>query len=283
MIDYYPPRLLRSPHVQTVLSSRLLRRLGPQRAASAIPGTETIVLPAALNGGSAHLNREMFHSGRIDEVVAACNALCERYPAPGTGLMGYSLGGNFALRLLAHPQLTRAIRGGLSVCPVIDPAPAAELLDAGWAGYRWWFVKKWQHAMREKAAAFPEFYDFGDTFAEQSVVALTERFVDQHTDYPNAAQYYRDYTITNELLARIDRPTWLIAAADDPVLHIAPVRALKPTDHLQIAITEHGGHCAYLDSYRLSSSLGPFSTNLFDRLLRDGPGAGNPDLAALHV
>lgn len=340
MNDYRPPPLLRSPHVQTVLSSRLLRRLTRGTGATDLPGTECVVLPASLNGGperlmacvdtgaarkpllilihgwlgaadspymersarafraagyrvarlllrdhggSAHLNEEMFHSGRIDEVVAACNALCERYPSSGTGLMGYSLGGNFTLRTLAHPALSRQVRAGLAVCPVVDPAPAAVELDAGWYGYRWWFIKKWHRAMREKKAAFPDRYDFGDTFREDSVVRLTERFVRDHTGYDSVEDYYRDYTITSEMLARIDRPTWLVAAADDPVVAVGPVRKLQPTDHLRIEIAQHGGHCAFIDSYRLSTYLNPYSTALFNRVLEHQPEAagqntGQPQL-----
>ena len=185
--------------------------------------------------------------------------------------MGYSLGGNFTLRVLAHPQLTPALKAGLAVCPVIDPAPAAVELDAGWYGYRWWFIKKWHRAMREKEQAFPERYDFGDTYEETSVARLTERFVAEHTDYDHVDDYYRDYTITNELLARIDRPTWLLAAADDPVVAVDPVRRLKASDSLRIGITDHGGHCAYLDSLRLTSFLGPFSTHHFNTELDHQP------------
>ena len=335
MNDYLPPPLLRSPHVQTVLSSRLLRRLTRATGTTELPGTECVILPASLtggperlmacvdtgaaekpllilihgwlgaadspymersarafraagyrvarlllrdHGGSAHLNEEMFHSGRIEEVVAACNALCERYPAPGAGLMGYSLGGNFTLRTLAHPALSRRIRAGLAVCPVIDPAPAAIELDAGWYGYRWWFIKKWHRAMREKMAAFPHRYDFGNTFKEDSVVRLTERFVQEHTDYDTVEDYYRDYTITNELLERIDRPCWLVAAADDPVVAIEPVRALRATDQLRIEISDHGGHCAFLDSYSLSTYLNPYSTALFNRALKHQPARAQPDV-----
>lgn len=334
MNDFKPPPLLRSPHVQTVLSSRIVRRLTRGTGATDLPGTECVVLPASLyggrerlmacvdtgadekpllilihgwlgaadspymersarafrgagyrvarlllrdHGGSAHLNEDMFHSGRIDEVVAACNALCERYPAPGAGLMGYSLGGNFTLRTLAHPALSRHIRAGLAVCPVIDPAPAAVELDAGWYGYRWWFIKKWHRAMREKMAAFPERYDFGDTFKEDSVVRLTERFVREHTDYDTVDEYYHDYTITSEILKQIDRPTWLVAAADDPVVAVEPVRALKPTDQLQIEISDHGGHCAFIDSYSLSTYLTPYSTALFNRVLEHQPARPAPD------
>ncbi|MEM9741342.1 MAG: alpha/beta fold hydrolase [Pseudomonadota bacterium] len=328
-LSYQPPRLLRSPHVQTVLSSRIVKNLGKHKAAADIPGTETLILPASLtngperllacvdrspidaplmilihgwlgaadspymarsaaafqdagyrvarlllrdHGGSAHLNEDMFHSGRIDEVVAACNELCARFGAHGAGLMGYSLGGNFTLRALAHPQLSTALAAGLAVCPVIDPAPAAVQLDAGWAGYSWWFVKKWHRAMREKELAFPARYRFSDPqqslFAERSVVRLTERFVEDHTPYASADEYYQSYTITDATLNEIARPTMILAAVDDPVVAVEPIQLLTPPPAVGIRVENYGGHCAFLDSYRLSSFVSPFSTAFFNREIR---------------
>ncbi|RBF42040.1 alpha/beta hydrolase, partial [Xanthomonas oryzae pv. oryzae] len=51
------------------------------------------------HGGTHHLNVDLFHSDRIDEVVNAAGDLWRRFPAPQLLAAGYSLGGNFALRL----------------------------------------------------------------------------------------------------------------------------------------------------------------------------------------
>ncbi|HSS05660.1 MAG TPA: alpha/beta fold hydrolase, partial [Rhodanobacteraceae bacterium] len=50
------------------------------------------------HGETHHLNREIFHSCRIDEVVAAVGAIAEHFPARALAIAGFSLGGNFALR-----------------------------------------------------------------------------------------------------------------------------------------------------------------------------------------
>uniref|UniRef100_UPI00114145B8 alpha/beta fold hydrolase n=1 Tax=Pseudoxanthomonas sp. z9 TaxID=2584942 RepID=UPI00114145B8 len=51
------------------------------------------------HGDTHHLNEELFHSNRIDEVVHAVGDVAARFPTRPMVLAGYSLGGNFALRV----------------------------------------------------------------------------------------------------------------------------------------------------------------------------------------
>jgi predicted alpha/beta-fold hydrolase len=50
-------------------------------------------------------------------------------------------------------------------------------------------------------------------------------------------------------------PTRLIAAADDPVIPIADLKDLAITPALDIEVFARGGHCAFLEDYRLRSWL----------------------------
>ncbi|MFT4797890.1 MAG: putative alpha/beta-fold hydrolase, partial [Candidatus Azotimanducaceae bacterium] len=49
------------------------------------------------HGGTTHLNEGMFHNGLIDEVVDVVGQIKVHYGQ--VGIVGFSLGGNFALRL----------------------------------------------------------------------------------------------------------------------------------------------------------------------------------------
>ncbi|MXY57930.1 MAG: alpha/beta fold hydrolase, partial [Gammaproteobacteria bacterium] len=71
------------------------------------------------HGGTASCNREMFNSARIGEVLDACNTLVEQYSPASAGIMGFSLGGNFALRLACHADLDHRLVACLAVSPVI--------------------------------------------------------------------------------------------------------------------------------------------------------------------
>ncbi|MEE8308284.1 MAG: alpha/beta fold hydrolase, partial [Gammaproteobacteria bacterium] len=86
-------------------------------------GYEIFRLNLRDHGGTVHLNEELFHSCRINEVVAAVRWVTERYAAPRNFLAGFSLGGNFGLRVAVRAtaagiELDRVI----AVCPVLSPA-----------------------------------------------------------------------------------------------------------------------------------------------------------------
>ena len=73
------------------------------------------------HGPSHHLNPELFHSNRIGEVVGAVGALAERYRPEALMLAGFSLGGNFCLRVAARaPAAAGGERLGRPV-PIEDP------------------------------------------------------------------------------------------------------------------------------------------------------------------
>ena len=187
--EFLPPRWLRSPHLQSVLSSSPLRAIRARRRLHAVGATHaTVVLdvgngvrlqgvhsvkpgvdPRGLvvllhgwegsvdsnymrltasslldagfavfrlnfrdHGGSHHLNEGLFHSNRIDEIVDAVRVVAARWPIQPLFAAGYSLGGNFALRLAlrAHSHglpLQRAV----AVCPLLDPARTMDAMEAG--------------------------------------------------------------------------------------------------------------------------------------------------------
>src|SRR5262249_26428274 len=62
-------------------------------------GSDVFRLNLRDHGPSHHLNEDIFHSGRIAEVVGAVEAIAKRYPTRRLSIAGFSLGGNFALRV----------------------------------------------------------------------------------------------------------------------------------------------------------------------------------------
>jgi predicted alpha/beta-fold hydrolase len=318
-MEFRPPRLLRSPHVQTLLSSRLVRGFDTtgfdllQRAATlTLECRDAVRLQAVVNadrtgaplvivvhgwlgradspyvrrastalyragfnvarlllrdhGDTAGLNPELFNAARIDEVVDACNLLAARHGSAGTGLMGFSLGGNFSLRVAAHPDCSPAMRACLAVCPVVDPATSAAALDAGWAPYRWYFVRKWREAFAAKAAAFPGRYDFSATRRMDRIGALTDYLVERYTPFANAADYYAHYTLTPARLAPIVMQTRVLATADDPVIPLATVEPLRGANGGLVELSARGGHCAFIENYGLRSALDAYAVRYFQRL-----------------
>ncbi len=320
-MDFRPHPLLRSPHLQTLLSSRLVRQrdgIGAHLVGQAEtllltcrdgvrlqallnraerPGAPLVVLlhgwlgradspylrraSTALyeagftvarlllrdHGQTAHLNPDMFHAARIDEVVDACNALVEHAGSSSGGLLGFSLGGNFALRLAANERISTTFRTALAVCPVMDPAAAVSNLDGGWIAYQRYFLNKWRRAFMEKQAAFPDRYDFTGALRLSRVDTLTDYFVSRHTEFRDARDYYSHYTVTGRLLSRLRMPVKILAAEDDPVVPAEHFRRLSRSDGADLlTLTRHGGHCGYIKDFSLASAVDAHALSHFAAL-----------------
>ena len=208
------------------------------------------------HGETFALNRDLFHSCRIDEVVGALAAITAQHPAARTFVVGHSLGGNFALRAAARaPAAGIPLTKVVALCPVLRPASTMRALEEGLWVYRHYFLRRWRRSLLAKAACFPELYDFGDLRRFPTLTATTEFFATRYASFPDLDAYLNGYAITGDALARLTVPARLIAAADDPVIPIADLRDLAVTPALTIDVSPHGGHCAFLEDYRLRSWL----------------------------
>lgn len=219
-------------------------------------GFEVFRLNFRDHGETFALNRELFHSCRIDEVVQAVRAVIAAHRAPRTFLIGHSLGGNFALRVAVRaPAAAIELAKVVAICPVLRPHSTMHALETGLWVYREYFLRRWRRSLLAKAECFPDLYDFGDLRRFSTLTATTEFFVKQYTSFGDLDSYLSGYAVTGNALAGLSVPTRLIAAADDPVIPIADLRDLAAPRALEIDVLAQGGHCAFLESYRLASWL----------------------------
>ncbi|MGQ0384554.1 MAG: YheT family hydrolase [Gammaproteobacteria bacterium] len=201
------------------------------------------------HGGTHGLNRDLFHSCRIAEVVGAVARVQSLHPDAQLSLAGFSLGANFWLRVGAHaPSAGLRIARIVAVCPVLDPATTLAALESGPAIYRWYFLRKWRRSLLEKQAAWPSAYDFGELLSDSSLTEMTDRMVRQYTDFPNLAAYLRGYAITGSVLEPLAAPTTVITSRDDPMILARDLDKLARPASLKVVLTERGGHCGYMDS-----------------------------------
>jgi len=211
-------------------------------------GFDVIRLNLRDHGPTHHLNVDMFHSCRIAEVVGAIARIQQGNPGKSLSLAGFSLGGNFALRVGARAAgAGLRIRKIVAVCPVLDPAVTLEALEHGPAIYREYFMLKWRSSLRKKQAAWPRHYDFDELMRERSLTRMTARMVADYTGYPDLASYLAGYAITGEALATLAVDSRIITALDDPMILPRDLARLARPGSLRITTTRRGGHCGFVD------------------------------------
>jgi predicted alpha/beta-fold hydrolase len=218
------------------------------------------------HGDTHHLNRDLFHSCRIDEVVGAVAAVARRFPERPLIIGGYSLGGNFALRVaLRAPAAGIPLAWVFAVCPVISPhAGLASIESAPWF-YETYFLRKWRRSLQRKQTHFPDRELFSRAELRGSLRALTRDLVLRHTDFGSLDNYLDGYSIAGDRLAALTIPATILTAADDPVIPVANFRELSLAADTELTIVPHGGHCGFIRDFSLRSWAEDF---LVDRLNR---------------
>lgn len=206
------------------------------------------------HGGTQALNQGLFHSCRIHEIVSAVAVVGRAYANLPLYLTGFSLGGNFALRVaarLTNPALTRV----LAVCPVLHPPHTMQALENGLWIYKQYFLRRWRRSLAAKAAAFPEIYRFGDLRRLRTLTDTTSYFVENYTSFDSLEQYLHGYSIVDGRLDAVTTPSVVVLSADDPVNPAADAQRLGSNPALHVQVLPNGGHCGLLQDYRLRSWL----------------------------
>lgn len=217
-------------------------------------GFEVFRLNFRDHGDTHHLNPAIFHSNRIDEVVHAAVDIAARF-APGSMLAaGYSLGGNFALRLaLRAPAAGLQLAGVAAVCPVIDPSRTMLHMERGHRLYLRHFERTWRASLRRKRDLFPDELAFDDATLGLGMRELTDWLVRTHTDFGSIDQYFDGYSIAGDRLASLQVPVDILMSADDPVIPLDAFHDLALPAHAQLEISRWGGHCGFLLDRSLDS------------------------------
>ncbi len=206
------------------------------------------------HGDTHHLNKELFHSARIEEVSNALAMINKQWPHDRNWLVGFSLGGNFALRVSTLASTYQVSYDEvIAICPPISPSNTMQTLRSGPFIYEKYFVKKWRKSLVKKATLH-EHLDYLDDLKQMtSLDEMNDYFIGRFAPYATLSEYFSSYTLPNNLGQLTQLPTRIIATADDPVCPIADIRAIASTDSLSVEEHEYGGHCGFLDSYNLKS------------------------------
>lgn len=247
-----------------------------RRAAAVLHDAGFSVARLLLRSGAPgpDLPPSMFASAGLEEVVAATDRLVRRFGARSAGLLGYSLGGNLVLRAAAHRERAPELRACLAVCPLVDFAPVVDALDRGPRWVRGYFLRKWRRALAATAGDAN-----ADGLADVGTIGeLCERLVRRSTGRGDARDALARYRLHRETLAALPAATQIVATLDDPVIPVESIRSLVGDGPPELVVTSHGGHCGFIEDFRLRAAIDRHVERFFSsRLAPDaGGGSGGP-------
>lgn len=200
------------------------------------------------HGDTQHLNKELFHSCRLDEVVHATLEIQKLVPHSDFYLIGFSLGGNFALRIGAHAHKHNLIiKKIFSICPVMDPENALNETKSMLKIYTEYYLRRWKHMLHKKQLLFPDNYESYVIKQQQSLTSMTEHLLLQYTEFDCLQNYLNGYAIIGDRLKSLTVSSEVYIAEDDPIIPARDCEKLYQSDNLKVHLTQFGGHCGYLN------------------------------------
>ena len=205
------------------------------------------------HGPSHHLNTGIFYAVLLDEVFDAVRQIGEAENGRPLFLAGFSLGGNFALRIARRcaTQPIDDLKQVVSISPVLDPDKATDRIDNS-RFIQNYFLKKWRRSLSIKQRLYPKHYDFSALMVVDNIREMTERLLVHHSPYDSAKAYFKGYTLSNNDLRGITVPTTIIIAEDDPIIPVEDFYDLHTSDSTRLTIQPYGGHNGFLEGWRLN-------------------------------
>jgi uncharacterized protein len=203
------------------------------------------------HGDTHHLNPGLFYGTLLEEVFEAVGQAAGMRRAGPVILAGFSLGGNFALRIARRLEEDRSFRLShvLAVSPALDPSHATDAIDAH-PVLHWYFMRKWKASLRKKQALFPDLYDFTPMLSHATVRGITESLIEASGLYPGANEYFRGYTLGAGCLEGVRTRVTIVHSLDDPVVPARDFSHLRIASAHQLIIHKYGGHNGFLYSIR---------------------------------
>ena len=210
-------------------------------------GYEVFRLNFRDHGSSHYLNQGIFYSTLLDEVFSSVRKATALPGGSRSFLIGFSLGGNFALRIgrkcIGEP--IENLKHIISVSPAINPSSATDAIDRSWL-LRAYFLKKWRRSLRKKQELFPHLYNFDDMLGCKTLRGITDILLKRYSTYSSTEEYFKGYTISSDALEHIDVPTTIIVSSDDPAIPVKDFSGLGLGPRVELITHDYGGHNGFL-------------------------------------
>jgi predicted alpha/beta-fold hydrolase len=201
------------------------------------------------HGDSHYLNPGLFYAVLLDEVFEAVHLVSGYESEMPFYLVGFSMGGNFALRIArkcADSPISN-LSHVMSISPVLNPEKSTYAIDDV-PFLRRYFLRKWQRSLQKKQAYFPNLYDFSEVLSLDTIAAMTDLMLERYSAYKSASDYFCAYAVLDNALVDVNVLTTIITAQDDPIIPVEDFYGLKTNSLTDLIIHRYGGHNGFLET-----------------------------------
>lgn len=197
-------------------------------------------------GAGVQLARTSTHCGRYTDLEPPIVRIGELSPGSPLSVVGFSLGGALALNLAASRPTAANWHRVVAVCPPVDLFAVEELLKRPLnRRYDQYFARRLWKKVIDRSRQVAGAPSVDHLPRPRKLREFDEQYTVPLGGYRDADDYYEQTSAVGRL-PRIELPTRIIAAANDPIVPIAPLTTAQLGPHMHLLATGCGGHLGFL-------------------------------------
>jgi predicted alpha/beta-fold hydrolase len=223
---------------------RMVKRLQPK-------GIRCVRVNMRGCGSGRGLAKNIYHSGRSEDLFEVLKVLKKEHPASPIVLVGFSLGGNIVLKLVGEMNVIghQYLKGVIAVSPPVDLYSSVQMIgDPSNGMYERYFYKLLRADVYYRHKKFKELpkihlpkdlklYEFDQIYTAPSC------------GFKNADDYYNKCSAAH-VVEDISIPCRILLSEDDPIISSSSLDCYELPSNISIFKTKKGGHMGYLGSPR---------------------------------
>ncbi len=258
-LDWHGPHEATAPLVLVLHgltgSSNSLYALGLQQALAA-QGWASAALNWRGCSGEPNLLPRGYHSGASEDLAETVRHLRAQRPMAPLYAVGYSLGGNVLLKYLGESGADSQLQGAVAVSVPFRLDQCADRIGLGFSRiYQAHFMREMIAYVKDKQRLFSHqgqadrlsiLEKLGPLDGMRTFWEFDGRITAPLHGYADAQDYYKRAS-SRYFLGRIETPTLIIQAADDPFVfsHSVP-DASELSTSTELELHAHGGHVGFV-------------------------------------
>ena len=199
-------------------------------------------------GESENLSPKSYHGCATSEALEFLESLRKEYPLSKIFAIGFSIGGNMLLNLLAQHRENSFLSGAIAISAPMQLDSSAHFINRGFSRfYQFIILKELRRILLQKVQRFQIFnLQKSDIENFKSFLEFDEAYTAPIHGFTCAKEYYKKCS-AKQYLNQILTPTLIVHAKDDPFMsHDAIPSQEELSGHITFELHENGGHMGFI-------------------------------------
>jgi len=202
-------------------------------------------------GKKENLKPRAYHSGETGDAKVFIDHLHKQYPNNPLHAVGFSIGGNMLLKLLAEWGKDSPLTSAISISAPLRLDICADSIEKGFARvYQNYLLRPLKNTLLQKYKKFDMKKHIGidekEVASLKTIRAFDDAYVAPMFGFKSSQDYYEQCS-ARQYLKDIKVKTLIIHAKDDPFMteEILPTQE-ELSSFVKLEVTSHGGHVGFV-------------------------------------